>query len=108
MSKIGRTLGFWILAAVALPLCAQNFGDINGTVTDTSGAVVAGANVTVTNTATSAARQFQTNATGNYAAPFLMPGMYSVRVEHSSFRQTTRTEINLEVGAAVRIDFTLE
>ena len=97
-----------MLAAATLPLFAQNFGDITGTVTDPSGAVVAGANITVTNAATNVARQVQTNATGNYTAPFLVPGNYTVRAELQGFRAATRTEVDLQVGAVARIDFTME
>jgi hypothetical protein len=49
------------LLVAALPLCAQNYGEINGTVSDPTGAVIAGATVTVTNTATNIARTVQTN-----------------------------------------------
>ena len=65
-----------VLISLTPSLYAQN-GEINGAVTDATGGVVAGASVTVTNNATNAARAVQTNATGNYTVPFLMPGVYA-------------------------------
>ena len=58
-----------IAAAITLPLIAQNYGEITGSITDSSNAVVARATVTATNTGTNAIREVQTNATGNYALP---------------------------------------
>jgi hypothetical protein len=69
------------LILAATPITAQTFGEITGTVTDSSNAVVAGASVQVTNVATSQVRQVETNDTGNYTVPFLAPGVYQVRVE---------------------------
>ena len=61
------------------PLFAQEFkGTILGRITDASGAVVPGAKITVTNTETNVATDVQSNAEGNYVAPFLLPGKYKV------------------------------
>ena len=54
-------------------------GAILGTVTDTTGAVIPGARVTVTNTATGVAFRTVTSSAGDYLAPALQPGSYSVR-----------------------------
>src|SRR5438128_2473298 len=103
-----RSRVFCILTiATALPLYSQNFGEVNGTVTDPSGGVVANATVTVVNTATNSARAVQTNATGNYNAPFLVPGVYQVQAELPGFKVASRTGVVLEVGAVMRIDFTM-
>ena len=61
---------FRVLLLIALPvcrLCAQQFGEITGTVSDASGAVMAGARLTVTNAATQQVRSAITNDTGVYA-----------------------------------------
>ena len=108
MSAAWNRLGIYLLFTAALPLCAQNFGEITGAVTDPSGAIVVGATVTVTNAATNVARKVQTNATGNYTAPFLVPGVYNVRAEQQGFGTETRSGIQLQVGAVARIDFKLE
>ena len=91
----------------ALPLAAQNYGEISGSVTDSTGALVAGATITITNTATNASRHGQTNASGNYSLPFLVPGPYTVKAEHPGFKVETRTGVDLQVGAVARIDFAL-
>src|SRR5687768_1391060 len=82
----------------AFELNAQNFGEINGTVSDSSNATVASAVVTITNTATNVARRVQTNESGNYTAPFLPPGSYNVQVEHAGFKTGVRSGIELQVG----------
>ena len=103
-----RFILFCGLMVAALPLCAQNYGEINGTVTDPSGAVITGANVTVTNTATNIARTVQTNAAGNYTVPFLAPGLYDVRAEQAGFKAVTRPGVQLQVGSSVRINVAME
>ncbi len=104
-------LGSWmslILASAGLPLFAQNFGEITGTVTDSTGAIISGAVVTTVNSSTNQTRTAVTNETGNYSVPFLVPGPYDLRVESSGFRAATRSGIILQVGATARINFTME
>src|SRR5262245_45775411 len=60
-------------------------GSITGLVTDASGAVVAGANITITNEATSVPSQASTTDTGYYSVPNLIPGTYSVVAEAKGF-----------------------
>jgi hypothetical protein len=62
------------LLLASLPLAAQNFGEITGTVADPSGAVIAGATIAITNEATGVARAAETNESGSYNVPFLNPG----------------------------------
>jgi len=97
-----------ILALAAGPLLAQNTGEITGTVADASGAVIAGAAVTITNTATSQTREVATNQAGNYSVPYLVPGTYDIRVETSGFKSVSRRGVELQVGAVARIDFAME
>lgn len=98
----------FVVAAVALPVSGQTFGEITGNVADTSGAVIAGAAVTVTNTATSQTRGAVTNDAGQYVVPFLPPGVYDVTAEMPSFKQALRRGVTIQVGFAARIDFHLE
>ncbi len=68
-------------------LCtAQTFGTLMGQVNDSSGAHVAGANVTVRNVSTNATRSEQTNSDGLYTFPSLLPGTYEMRVESHGFQ----------------------
>jgi hypothetical protein len=94
--------------ACALALNAQTSqGRILGAVTDASGAVVASARITVTNTATGVSRPLQTNNAGEYVAPALDPGMYTVTAEAAGFKKAVSTPVRLEVSRDVRVDFKL-
>jgi len=95
------------LAALALPLFGQTLGEITGQVSDSSGAVIAGATVTATNVATNAARNSVTSDAGIYAFPSLAPGVYNVRVEKAGFKTTTSTNVEVQVQQTVRLDFAL-
>lgn len=86
----------------------QTFGEISGSVRDATGAVVAGANITLTNTATSQARKAETNETGNFTIPFVPPGNYEVRVQKEGFKSSTRGDVRVQVADAVRMDFVIE
>src|SRR5260370_14651926 len=97
-----------LLIALALPLSAQNFAEVTGAVFDATGAVMAGAEVTAVSTSTNQVRRATTNETGNYSLPYLVPGVYDVRVERSGFKVATRKGVELQVGAVARIDFKLE
>ena len=107
-SRTGFRLLFAVLANMAF-LSAQNYqGRIFGTVTDSSGAVVAGAKVTIANTATGLSRNLATNGIGEYLAPDLDPGTYRVAVEASGFKRTESTPVVLEVAREVRVNLRLE
>ena len=102
---------FRVFLLIALPffrLCAQQFGEITGTVTDASGAIVAGAHVTVTNSATQQVREASSNDSGVYAIPYLVPGTYAVRAEKPGFKVTTQSGVDVHVDNVARIDFQLQ
>ncbi len=111
---MSRTIGGAFLAAIislflgaASAVAQTNEGRILGTVTDSQGKVVVGAKVVVTNTGTNAARILQTNQAGDYVAPSLQPGLYTITAEASGFKKVEHTAVRLEVGSDVRIDFRL-
>jgi hypothetical protein len=80
---------------------------ITGTVTDQSGAVVAGAKVTVTETQTSAITASQTNDEGQYNVPYLPIGRYTVEVQAAGFQTYRRTDINLAGATTLRADVSM-
>ena len=89
-SKVARlatlfTLFFFFLAAFATSAFAQE-ATIVGTVTDPSGASVANATITITNNDTGVSRTLPTNSDGQYVAPDLHIGHYTVRVMASGFK----------------------
>jgi outer membrane receptor protein involved in Fe transport len=96
-----------LLTAVSAP--AQTFrGTILGTVTDSSGAAVPGANVTVKNMETGLTRVVSTSDDGSYSAPELPIGNYSVSAEKSGFKLGLVTGISVEVSSERRADFVLQ
>src|SRR5262245_14742311 len=103
-----RILLVFVLLA-ALNLSAQTFrGTILGTVTDPSGAVVAGAKVTVKNTGTSLERTTQTSGDGSYSLPELPIGTYDVTVTQSGFQTFVAKGVTVDVAAERRVDANLK
>ena len=102
-------LAFCLILLAAISVSAQlPTGTILGTVRDTSGGVVPGATVTITNTDTSLTRTGTTDATGSYRFPALPVGHYRVEVTKEGFSALTRTGITLEVAQEAAIDVTLQ
>src|SRR5579864_2941579 len=100
------TMGMLLLC---LPLFSQgNFGRILGEVTDQSGGVVAGATVTVIDKDRGVARTLTTDDAGEYNAPTLIPGTYTVRAEAKGFKRLERQNVELGVGKEVRVDLTVQ
>src|SRR5882724_11830259 len=79
-----------------------------GTVTDKTGAVVAGADVTATNTGTNLARSSKTNAQGEYRIEFLPIGKYSVAINVTGFKKFLQNGVVLEIGQTARINASLD
>ncbi len=106
LTVITMVLGIVLSSAV---FCSAQVttGTIVGTVHDASGAVVPGAKITITNLQKGTSLVYQTDQTGYYNAPFLIPGAYGVTVEKSGFKTETRRGITLQVDQRARIDFTL-
>jgi hypothetical protein len=84
-----------------------SFGRILGTVVDTSGGVIAGATVTVVDTERGVSRTLTTDDAGEYNAPNLTPGTYTVRAEARGFEKLERQNVVVEVGHEVRVDLTV-
>ncbi len=92
-----------------LPLLAQiNTGTILGTVRDTQGSVIPGAEITVTQTELGVTVELTTNEAGVYQAAGLRPGAYRVRAETDGFKAAVRDEIQLSIQQRLAVDFMLE
>src|SRR6185437_8381660 len=88
---------------------AQSFrGSILGVVSDSSGAVVGGAQVLVTNAATGLSRDTVTSADGSYLVPELPVGTYSVRVTMASFQVSVTSGVRVVVASQKRVDVVLK
>ena len=100
---------FAFLASVSTPAAmAQTFrGSIQGTIMDSSGAAVPGAQVKVFSASTGLQRTLTANEQGEYVASELPLGTYSVTVEKKGFRTTTLTQIPVSVGSPTRADVKL-
>lgn len=92
-----------------LPLSAQTFyGTILGTVTDSSGAGVPGASITLLSPSTGDRRTAETDSSGSYRFINLIPGVYRLEIEKAGFKRQTRDDVNVNVEAALRIDARVE
>ncbi len=90
-----------------LPAGAQTSAILSGTVTDPSGGAIQAATVTVTNANTGGVRRTVTDAAGRYEVASLPVGDYQVRVSKPGFADELRTGVQLVVGQAATIDFTM-
>src|SRR5260370_9381175 len=108
-ASLTRTAVMMFLFLSAQPLHAQvDTGTILGTIADASGAPINGAKVTVTNEGTSAALSSTTGADGAYKFTPLRIGSYKVTASFQGFQTTTQTNIAVNVGADVVINFALK
>jgi hypothetical protein len=110
LRKASQLLGLiFALLLVCVPVFSQgNQGRIMGAITDQTGGVVAGATVTVTDVARGTSRDLVTNEAGEYNAPNLTPGTYSVRAESKGFKAVEQKNVLLEVGKEIRVDLSLQ
>jgi hypothetical protein len=96
-----------VLGLSVMTLAQSDTARIVGTVTDASGAAIAGATVTVTAPATARAQSVKTGATGNYVVSTLTPGRYHVEVKMANFK-TSAADLNLEVSQVQDLNFKLQ
>src|SRR5215510_6678877 len=98
-----QTIVLWFLLA-ALPQAQMSSGDIKGTVTDATGAVIPNAKVTVTNIETGVSRTAATDTLGTFTFFVLPPANYELKVEAPSLAVFTRRPLQVRVGQTVVID----
>lgn len=110
MLKYARLLGAaaFLLAAAPAVQAQSSRGAIVGLVRDASGAVIPGAAVVVTNLGTNVSFRFETDDTGNYYVPSLIPGPYKVEASKEGFRKLEVAPVTVEVNQTVRVDLNLQ
>ena len=113
MRGLVKLLGsFAVLCAVCIcapgGLRAQGLGSINGTVTDSSGAVVAGAEVTATQAATGISAKTTTGSEGTFVFPILSPSVYNISASRGGFEMYTQNGVELRADAAVTVNISLK
>ena len=98
-----------ISCACFLPLIAQiQSARIEGTIQDSSGAVIPGAKLSIVNVRTDVRLDAEADAAGFFFFPALTPGFYTLTAEASGFRKATITNIEVTVGVTLRQDVKLE
>ena len=95
----------FLLAGIAI---AAFTSSLRGSVTDTNGAVVAGAEVMVINSSTNSRRRVVSDARGLYIVPELAPGVYSIEVSSRGFQRVIRRQVVLNVAGVYTEDFSLQ
>src|SRR5215470_2628184 len=106
----------WLASAAAILLLAMSaasglgqnvYGTIRGTATDSSGAAVADATVTLTNLETQEKRSIATDSSGSYAFVNILPGRYKLEGEKAGFKKFVREPILVQIESGLRVDISL-
>jgi hypothetical protein len=104
----------WLLALLAVILLVaagfaqETTGGLQGTLKDTSGAVVAGAHVVITGTSLVGNKSLESESSGYYRFANLPPGVYTITVTAKGFKSVKREGVNIEVGHLPTLDITME
>jgi hypothetical protein len=102
-------LTVFVLLMCLIPVAGQTTStEVLGTVTDSSGAVVPGAQVTLLRVATGEKRETTTDNTGNYSFPLVEIGDYTVTISLQGFKTQTQTGINVAYQQKARVNFVLD
>src|SRR5262249_12727320 len=99
---------FLLLPSPPSAIAQSSTATLQGLITDSTGGVVPGADVTITNLATNLSRTFQTSETGIYSFPLLPVGRYRLDVTKTGFKSVSRDNIVLQVSDRVTLDLSLE
>ncbi len=96
------------LALLATAALAQDRGSVTGTITDTTGAAVPGAKVTIINPDTGLSQSVVSTAEGGYTFALLPVGRFSLAVEREGFRKAQTSGVAVQVNTTTRVNFKLE
>ena len=112
---ISKRITIFLCMAVALLMASSSMlaqmagtGQIDGTVTDKSGAAIAGASVTLTDSKTNISRTAMTNDSGRYIFASVAPGIYNININKSGFRVAKFSDQEIQVGTTRTLDVALE
>src|SRR5215216_344815 len=100
--------GLWALISMNTAFGQELRGSVRGVVTDSSGSVVAGAQVSLKNINTNVQVQRETNTDGQYLFDFVSPGTYTLNVEMSGFRSFIHENILVQTRSDITVDAKLE
>ena len=101
-----------VLFLLAMPFItgqadAQSSASLNGTASDTTGAVVPGVSITLTNVDTGVSRGIETNNAGLYRFVSILPGRYTLQAARSGFETVVQPQIQLQVNQTATVNFKL-
>ena len=104
---------YWTICVLCLVFAAGAFAQsgnatLNGTVSDSTGAVVPSAHVKVTNTATGVAKTVDTTSAGLYVVTPLIPGAYNIETTAAGFKTEVVNDVKLVIDQVARVDMRLE
>jgi hypothetical protein len=110
MKRLCRLFSSVALTAILVSSAsAQSFyGSIVGTISDASAATIPGAKVTLSSKGTADQRTAQSDSSGNYQFPNLIPGDYQIDIEAPGFKRLQRPEIKVDVAGVIRVDAKME
>jgi hypothetical protein len=108
MFKTLRAIPILLLLATCLQAQLSTFSQLNGTVTDASGALIEGADVTAVNTATQEKSIGRTNGSGTFVISGLTPGDYVVTITKQGFETFQESQITLHPATPVTVDAKLQ
>lgn len=103
-----RFLFLAVLILTITPAALSQTAQVSGRISDSSGAIVPDAQITITNQKTGLIRDSVSNSEGIYTLPLLPPGEYRLAVKKDGFKPVVRPDIVLNVEQVARLDFTLE
>src|SRR5882672_3333199 len=111
--KFTKTLASLILVVFSLSFTASMYSQVtgatlSGTVTDATGAIISGAQVSIKNIATGSSKDVTADASGFYTVPNLPAGVYEVRVTAEGFSTAVQSNLTLAVGAQQLLNFPLK
>jgi hypothetical protein len=111
MSRLTHAASAVLFALLMMPQSGEAqvlYGSITGNVTDSSGAVVAGATVSITHKETGQSREGLSDSNGSYDFPTVQAGTYTVKVTRSGFKTATRENVAVTLNNITRADFQVE
>jgi hypothetical protein len=104
-------IALFVILAIALPVASQTqmtTGTIQGTVSDTNGAIVPGASIEIKNLDTNLSKTLTTDDGGRFVALALQPGRYSITVSKQGFATAVAESLDLTVGQALNLPVTMK
>src|SRR5438270_6897599 len=97
-----------LIVVTAAALAQSERGTVSGTVRDATGAAVPAARIVIKNNATNQSTELTTNESGEFAAPDIAVGTYTVRAEKGGFRPAEMTGLTVDAASSVRADMNLQ